>query len=265
VLTLDHICATYQDHAVLDDICLDIDPKIFYGIIGPNGVGKTTLLRIMTGIKFPASGEVRLNGRSIRTLSRKQIAKTMAVVPQSSFIPPLFTVEEVVSMGRYPHQESRFSDSDTDRACVVKALQQTGIFSFRGKPIGELSGGQRQEVIITRALAQEPRLLMLDEPTANLDIKHQMKILGLTRNLVQEKQMAAVMVIHNLNLAARFCDQLVLLHDRKILAAGSPVSVLTPEHLKIAYEVDTVVRKNPLTRALDIIVLDSRTDLQETG
>ncbi|MBU1344191.1 MAG: ABC transporter ATP-binding protein [Proteobacteria bacterium] len=257
MIKLFNISASYQDFSVLDNVSLEISAQRFYGIIGPNGAGKTTLLKIMTRVKRPESGEVRLLDKDIRGLTNKTIAKIMAVVPQSSFIPPLFTVEEVVAMGRYPFQNFGFSDTKEDKTFVEAAIEKTGIHAFRSRMISELSGGQRQEVIIARALAQTPQILMLDEPTANLDIKHQMKILGLTASLVKKDGLAGVMVIHDLNLAARFCDQLILLHDKKILANGSPETVLTPAHLKIAYGVDTAVMENPLTRSLEVTVLDS--------
>ncbi len=260
MLNLNHISASYQENSILEDISLNIEPQRFHGLIGPNGAGKTTLLKIMTGIKKPDKGEARLNNSLLEHLSKKQIAKTMAVVPQSSFIPPAFTVEEVVAMGRYPFQGLRFSDTLTDIECVAAAMGKTGMNRFGSRLISELSGGQRQEVIIARALAQTPQILMLDEPTSNLDIKHQMKILRLTAGLVKEEGMTAVMVIHDLNLAARFCDSLVLLHNKKILAMGEPKDVLTPSHLKTAYEVDAVVTENSLTHTLDITVLDSQLD-----
>ena len=256
MLNLHNIFATYQNRCVLEDISLRIEKKEFTGIIGPNGAGKTTLLKIMTGIKSPEKGQVRLNGKDIKSLAKKERAKIMAVVPQSSFIPPLFTAEDVVSMGRYPFQQFRFTDTKHDMACVDAAIEKTGIQSFRSRLICELSGGQRQEVIIARALAQTPQLLVMDEPMANLDIKHQMKILHLATDLVKEDGLAAVMVIHDLNLAARFCDRLVLLHDKKIMTMGTPEKVLTPVHLKMAYEVDTRVCRNPLTRALEVVILD---------
>lgn len=255
MLSVNHIWAAYEDATILEDICVHIPEGLFIGIIGPNGAGKTTLLKIMTGIKKPARGEVLLDGRDIRTLSGRDIARVMAVVPQSSFIPPLFTAEEVVAMGRYPFSRFRFSETGQDHAAVADAIRKTGIEAFKDRTVSELSGGQRQEVIIARALAQTPKLLVLDEPTANLDIKHQMKILELASALVKKEGLAAAMVIHDLSLAARFCDRLILLHDRSVLAMGVPEEVLTPVHLKTAYEVDTVIRKNPFTGALDITVL----------
>ncbi len=256
MLELHNISAAYHNRYILEDISLRIRKKEFTGIIGPNGAGKTTLLKIMTGIKSPEKGQVRLNGKNINHLTKKQIAKIMAVVPQSSFIPPLFTVEDVVSMGRYPFRQFRLTDTEHDTACVDAAIEKTGIQSFRSRMICELSGGQRQEVIIARALAQTPRVFVLDEPTANLDIKHQMKILCLAAALVRDDGLAAVMVIHDLNLAARFCDRLILLHDRKIMAMGPPEKVLTPDNLEMAYDVSTRVCRNCFTNALEVVILD---------
>lgn len=227
----------------------------FLGIIGPNGAGKTTLLKIMTGVKFPLSGEVMLNGKRLASLRRKEIARIMAVVPQSSFIPPLFTVEDVVLMGRYPHQKSSFLSTEEDIAVMKEAMKKTDTYGFRNRLISELSGGERQEVIIARSLAQEPKILMLDEPTANLDIKHQMRILGLVKGLVKKEGITAIMVIHDLNLAARFCDRLILLHNCKIHSDGKPKDILTPQNLRAAYEVEVEVGYNTSIDSLQVVVV----------
>lgn len=262
MLQLDRVTAGFQEDVILADLSLDILPGRLYGIIGPNGAGKTTLLKVMTGVKKPHKGGVRLKGDPLSGLSGKKVARTMAVVPQSSFIPPLFTVEEVVAMGRYPHQGFGRTDTVADLAHVNSAMEKTGISLLRRKAVYELSGGQRQKVIIARALAQAPEILMLDEPTSNLDIKHQMGILGLTRKLVDEGKLTAVMVIHDLNLAARFCDQLILLHNKKVAVMGTPEAVLTRESIKAAFQVDAVVRENQLTRSLETVVIQ-RSDRQQ--
>jgi len=241
---------------VLEGISFQVKEGEFLGIIGPNGAGKTTLLKIMTGVKRPLSGEVMLDGKNLNNLSRKEIARIMAVVPQSSFIPSLFKVEDVVSMGRYPHQKSRFAMAEEDIVAVKEAMEKTETISFRNRLIGELSGGERQEVIIARALAQDPKVLILDEPTANLDLKHQMRILGLVRTLVKEEGITAIMVIHDLNLAARFCDRLILLHNRNIHAEGKPEDVLTPKNLMEAYEVKVEVGYNASIDSLQVVVID---------
>lgn len=257
MLEVQNVSAAYHDTLVLESIDLQVKKGEYVGIIGPNGAGKTTLLKVMTGIKSPLDGKVVLEGKDLKHLSRKQIARTMAVVPQSSFVPPLFTVEEVVSMGRYARQKSRFTVGPEDKATVEQAMRKTGIAAFRFRMVNQLSGGERQAVIIARALAQEPSLLMLDEPTASLDIKHQIKLLALVRSLVEAEGVTAIMVIHDLNLAARFCSRLILLHRGGISAQGTPERVLTPENLRSAYEVDACINYNPVVDAVEVTAIDS--------
>jgi len=256
MLKAQNISASYRETRVLDGIRFQVTEGEFLGIIGPNGAGKTTLLKIMTGVKSPLAGEVMLDGKNLGSLCRKEIARIMAVVPQSSFIPPLFTVEDVVLMGRYPHQKNRFVTTEEDIRVVEESMRKTNTLDFRQRSVNELSGGERQEVIIARALAQEPKMLMLDEPTASLDIKHQMRILGLVRSLIKEEGITAVMVIHDLNLAARFCDRLVLLHNRNIYAEGKPEDVLTPQNLKVAYEVEVEIDYKPSIGSLQVVVIN---------
>ncbi|MEW6619131.1 MAG: ABC transporter ATP-binding protein [bacterium] len=258
MLKIDNISASYREMLVLEEISFQVEESEFLGIIGPNGAGKTTLFKVMSGVKSPLTGEVMLEGKNLRSLSRKEIARIMAVVPQSSFIPPLFTVEDVVLMGRYPHQKSRFVTNQEDIAVAEQAMRATNTTEFRYRPVNELSGGERQEVIIARALAQEPKLLLLDEPTANLDIKHQMRILRLVKGLVKENKITAIMIIHDLNLAARFCDKLILLHHHRICAQGKPEDVLTPGNLKEAYEVDVTVSYNDFIGAVQMVVRGGR-------
>lgn len=261
MLKVQNISASYQERIVLEEVSFDVAEGEFLGIIGPNGVGKTTLLKVITGVKSPLKGEVMLDGKKIKSLYRKEIARIMAVVPQISFIPPLFTVEDVVLMGRYPHQKSRFTTTKEDMAVVEEAMKETNITHFRQRFVNELSGGERQEVIIARALAQKPKILLLDEPTANLDIKHQMRILGLVKTLVKENKITAILIIHDLNLAARFCDRLILLYNRKIYADGKPKDILTPHNLKIVYEVETDVKYNELIDAWQVTVIDEKWEM----
>jgi iron complex transport system ATP-binding protein len=250
-----HISASYAEKTVLNDISCTVTSREFLGIIGPNGTGKTTLLKILTGVKRPSSGSVQLDGRNLAALPRKAIARIMAVVPQSSFVPPLFTVDDVVSIGRYAHRTGRFSESREDRQAVDEAMKKTAVDRYRHRFMNELSGGERQEVLIARALAQEPVILMLDEPTANLDVLHQIKILSLIDQLVLEHKITAVMVIHDLNLAARFCSRLLLLHGGTVLADGTPEEVLTTENLSEAYNVKIVVEFNRIIASPQVTVI----------
>lgn len=252
------IFASYRETPVLAGVSLQFPEGKFIGVIGPNGAGKTTLLKVMSGVKMPQRGEVMLNGTNLNAFSRKEIARIMAVVPQSSFIPPLFSVEDVVFMGRYPRHRRRFSFSQEDGRAVEEAMRKTNTLRLQERPVNEISGGERQEVIIARALAQEPRVLLLDEPTANLDIKHQLRILSLIRGLIRGEGLTAVMVIHDLNIAARFCDKLVLLHGGRVFAQGGPGDVLTPKNLSAAYEVEAQIGYNKTIGAFQVLVINGR-------
>lgn len=256
MLTVNNIRASYRNTTVLDNINLNISQGEFAGIIGPNGTGKTTLLKVISGVKKPLSGTVYLDNHDMKTLSRHEIARIMAVVPQSSFVPPLFTVEDVVSIGRYAHSKKRYTTTASDQAAINKALILTDTDRFRHRYVSELSGGERQEVLIARALAQEPKLLLLDEPTANLDIRHQIKILELIRKLVDSQSLTALMVIHDLNLAARFCTKLILLHNGRVHAAGKADEVITVENLADAYGVTTCIDYNEQAGGLQVIAIE---------
>jgi len=246
---------------MLDDVSFEVASGTLCGIIGPNGAGKTTLLKLITGILMPTQGQIIIDGKKLVSYNRKQIAQILAVVPQSTYVPTLYTVEDVVAMGRYPHQKSRFFYSSEDRRIIQEALAETGASAFCGRLVSQLSGGERQEVIISRALAQQPKILLLDEPIANLDIRHQLKILGLVRDLVAVKKITAVIVIHDLNLAARFCDNLVLIHNSKVFAQGTAREVLTEESIRLTYQVLAKVGHCDATASLAVTALSA---LQES-
>jgi iron complex transport system ATP-binding protein len=256
MITCKNISASYKTAGILNNIDLHAAPGDFLGIIGPNGAGKTTLLKVLTGVKKATGGTVHLDNTDISTMSRKDIARKMAVVPQSTFVPPLFSVEDVVSIGRYARREKRFGESAKDKKAVEDAMHRTGSIRFRDRLISELSGGERQEALIARALAQEPQLLLLDEPTANLDVRHQISILKLISQLVTAGPLCAIMVIHDLNLAARFCNRLALLYNGGILALGAPADVLTSANLAKAYGVSAIAGHNEYINALQVTVQD---------
>ncbi len=256
MLVAKNIKASYRDTVILDNVTLNIHQGEFAGIIGSNGTGKTTLLKVLSGVKKPLSGTVYLDNRDMKTMSRHEIARIMAVVPQSSFVPPLFTVEDVVGIGRYAHSKKRFTTTESDQTAINKAFLLTGTDRFRHRYVSELSGGERQEVLIARALAQEPKLLLLDEPTANLDIKHQLKILELIRKLVDSQALTALMVIHDLNLAARFCNKLILLHNGCVHATGQADDVITVKNLADAYGVAASVDYNVHAGALQVTAVE---------
>ncbi len=208
-------------------------------MVGPNGAGKSTLLKCIDGILKCRKGTISLNGKPIKEMNRKEIAGHMAYVPQNtSFIFP-FTVIDMVLQGRYPHSNGQRRKRDVEKA--VKALRYTGTMNLALRHFDSISGGQQQKVIIARAIAQEAEILLLDEPTSNLDIMHQLEVMELLRYLVKKDRLSAIVSMHDLNLTSRYADTVLLLEKGKIVAAGDPVSVLTPEKIASVYNVEVVV------------------------
>ena len=231
---------------LLHDVDLRAEQGEFVGLIGPNGAGKSTLLRTLARILQRREGTVRLGGRDFDGMSARQIAACLALVPQTAPYTQGFHAFELVLMGRYPHL-GRFAVEGAADASIAKdalCLTETGAFAER--TLETLSGGERQRVFLARALAQRARVLLLDEPTANLDILHQLKILSLVRRLVDEG-LTAVAAIHDLNLAGRYCDRLVVLSKGRVLAEGKPLEVLSPAVLAAAFGIRAEVYPDPVT------------------
>ena len=216
------------------------------GLIGPNGAGKSTFLRAISGVLRVQSGSIHLDGADLRSLTSKEIAAGLAIVPQIVPYTHGFTAMELVLMGRYPHLGRFQIEGQGDERIARNAMRQTETEQFADRTLDTLSGGERQRVIVSRALAQQPRILLLDEPTANLDVLHQLKVLGLVRQLVDDG-LTAVAAIHDLNMAARFCDRLVLLQEGRVLAEGAPEEVLTPKLIAQAFGVKAAVYQDPNT------------------
>jgi len=227
----------YGSEAVLDGVTLSVDRGEVLGIIGPNGSGKSTLLRCLNRILEPDSGSVFVDGESVREMSRTELARQVGYVPQEERGAFPATVFDTVLLGRKPHVGWR--PSEDDRSAVVAAIEQLGLAEYALRPIDELSGGQRQKVLIARALVQEASVLLLDEPTSSLDIRHQIEVLDLVREQATDDR-AAVLAIHDLNLAARYCDRLAMLCDDRIVAAGG-VEILTPATIRDVYGVEATV------------------------
>lgn len=239
---------------ILRGASLSVRAGELVGLIGPNGAGKSSLLRVVSGLWPISGGTVTLLDRPLRDYPPRRVAQVVAQVPQITALDFPFTVRQVVLMGRSPHL-SRFAlESAQDRALADEALRRTGTLDLAERLIGTLSGGERQRVLIARALTQQPRLLLLDEPTANLDLLHELSILALVRGLVDEGDLGAVAALHDLELAARACGRLVLLHEGAVLADGSPAEVLTPALLRAAYGVEARPFADPITGHLRIAV-----------
>jgi len=246
VIDIESISVGFGNVSVLNDVSLTVTEGEFLALIGPNGAGKTTLLRSCNGLLDPDRGSVRIGGRDIATASAREVGRLVATVPQETEVAFEFDVREFVMMGRTPHR-SRFSTAgSTDHEAVESALERTDTARFADRSVGDLSGGQRQRVVFARALAQETPVLLLDEPTASLDINHQVRTLSLARDLARDGK-TVIAAIHDLDLASRFCDRMAILSGGDVLESGSPDAVLSSEHLESAFGVRTAVTTNPVT------------------
>ena len=223
---------------VLDGIDLDVHRGTLHVLAGPNGSGKSTLLRLLAGLLEPRAGRIELSGRPVSALGRRAVAREVALVPQSVELAFPFTVAEYVLLGRTPHHARPWFDSAGDVRAARTALEATGVLPLSRRPYGSLSGGERQRVVVARALCQEPALLLLDEPTAHLDLRHQVALLDLLALRVRRDGLTCVVVTHDLNLAARCCDTVTLLRTGEIAASGSPAEVLTPSRLRTVFGVE---------------------------
>ncbi len=239
--------------ALFRGMALAIGPGEFLGLIGPNGSGKTTLLRLLSGTLGPSEGEVFLGGRPLRTMRPRERAVRMAVVPQESRVLFNFTVMEMVLMGRAPHLGLLGLEGPRDRTVARSALREMDLHGLEETPLRELSSGERQRVLIARALAQEPRVLLLDEATAFLDLKHRLQIGEILHRLNRESGLTILAISHDLNMASRFSSRLVLLSAGRIVADGRPFEVLTPDLVRAVYETEARVEIDPATGAPYVI------------
>jgi len=239
---------------VLKEVSLAVGHGEFLGIMGPNGSGKTTLLRCLTNFLRPQAGSILIDSRPLGSYSSRDLARMFAVVPQISATDFPFTAYDIVMMGRIPHADSRLKgESGADAEAVQKAMERTSTWEFAKRPFNALSGGERQRVIIARAIAQHPKALLLDEPTIYLDISGQIEIMDLLKDLNRKEGLTVVAVLHDVNLAARYCDRIALLSNGRLEALGPPGEVLTPEMIQSVYGVDVMVRKDPYTSAVYVM------------
>jgi iron complex transport system ATP-binding protein len=244
---LEHVNYRYGNFPVLDDITFTIAEGEMFGIIGPNGSGKSTLIRIISGLYPPLSGKVLLRSKPLSSISNKELARQIAVLEQEGTPPLPYTVEQVVSMGRYPWLKP-FSDlSANDLEIVENILKNLNLWDKRTKKVSALSGGQRQLVSLARAMAQEPRILILDEPTTYLDIGHQILVMEHVRKWHQEQGLTLIMVLHDLNIASQYCDRILLLDQGKIIRSGSTSEVLSQDILAKVYNADLIRVDHPIS------------------
>ena len=252
---------------ILDSASLDARPGELLGLLGPNGAGKSTLLRVMAGLLKPDAGEVRFGGALLGTMAAGERARRIAFMPQDDAQHP-FTALETVLMGRYPHLGRFELEGASDRGIARGAMERTDTGEFETRQLDTLSGGERQRVLLARTLAQQAAVLLLDEPAANLDLKHRLSIMDVLRAEIDKREIAVVMALHDLSLAGRYCDRLALMSNGAIAAEGAPADVLTPANLREAFEVETFVESDPVTGRPQVSLLGPAggyTSVEEKG
>ncbi len=256
IIALQDIFFAYRTTPVLSEISMQVKAGEVIGIIGPNGVGKSTLLKILAALYEPDKGKYDLLGRPIKEWKRKEMAKCIGYVPQNIELSFAFSVSEVVAMGRYPYVQGLNALDDDGPEKVEQALQQMDLKGLEKRLFPSLSGGEKQRVLIASVLAQDTDVFLLDEPTAALDLKHQISILKLFRRLSHQQQKAVVLVTHEVNLASQFCDRLILLNEGKMVKDGRPDEVLQFNLIREVYGVDVYIDINPFTDSIYILPFD---------
>jgi iron complex transport system ATP-binding protein len=246
MLNIQSLTIGYSNHPILSDLTMNVPPGQVLAVVGPNGTGKTTLIRTISGVIPSIDGTIQFGQRKLEHSGINERARFVAVVPQAHSLPNNFSIFQTVLLGRTPYLNWLGHTGSADNEIVEAALKKTGLTGMTDRLIGELSGGEQQLVLLARALAQDTPILLLDEPTAHLDIEHQSHILSLVRNLALETNKVVLMVVHDLNLAALYADRIAMLSQSRLYALGSPDEVLTSENLGAVYHIPTTVIPHPV-------------------
>jgi iron complex transport system ATP-binding protein len=244
-LEIQKICLNYGHRPVVKDLSFELRRGELLGLVGPNGCGKTSIIKSLSRVMANSSGRILLDGKDLNKISRHELACLIGVVPQNPVLPETFTVFEVVVLGRNPHLGLFSGENAHDIAVVWQAMEKTGITHLAKRRIGELSGGEKQRVTIARVLAQEPQIILLDEPTANLDIAQQLEILDLIGGMCRENNLAGLIAIHDLNIAAQYCTRILMLKNGTIHACGTPAEVITAENVREVFAAETSIYPHP--------------------
>jgi len=245
MMKVDQLSYRYGERSVLDQFSYSFTASNFYGIIGPNGTGKSTLLQLLAGVLTPLSGEVLLDDVPIRHIPRRQLARRIAVLQQGGLPALGFTVREVVAMGRFPYQGWLGGDTEQSNNLIEEALYLTGLTTFADRTLEQLSGGERQRVALAKVFVQQPDILLLDEPTTYLDIGYQQMIMEFVQQWQQKQKLLVIAVLHDLNAAALYCDELIALDNGRLLAAGPAADVLTTTNITALYDANTLIINHP--------------------
>jgi iron complex transport system ATP-binding protein len=247
VLEVDNLSAGYGDGDVVHSISFDLAEGEILGIVGPNGSGKSTLLKALTRALPGRTGQVHLLGKDLAAFGSNELARTLSLVPQSAILPEGFSALELTLMGRTPYLRLLQSEGPADLAVARRSMLQTDTLDLSERLVSELSGGERQRVVIARALTQQAPILLMDEPTVHLDIGHQIALLDLVAELVANQSLAVIAVVHDLTLAAQYCDRLMLLHEGVVYSSGAVSDVLLPDTIRDVYDVEVRVIEHPDT------------------
>jgi iron complex transport system ATP-binding protein len=258
MIELDNVSLGYDHRVILHDVDMRAKPGQILGLVGPNGSGKSTLIKGIGRVIDLLSGHISIDGRDTRTVRRDELARLVATVPQDPALPGAFTAFEVVLMGRTPHLGLLRYEGEKDLAIAWQAMVATHTESFAERRASELSGGERQRLVIARALTQKPKAMLLDEPTANLDINYQVEILDLVKSLCREQSLTVVIALHDLNLAAQYCDLIVMLSGGRVHAGGAPGDILTAPNIKEVYGADVCVYPHPINGLPTTIITAGR-------
>ncbi|ADL53577.1 ABC transporter related [Clostridium cellulovorans 743B] len=243
----------YEKKTILEEINFQFEQGHFYSIVGPNGSGKTTLLKHIAKILEVSKDKIFIEDCDIHKLKGKNFARKIALVPQNTEVEFQFSVEDIVMMGRSPYVRPLQKDSDEDKERVFEAMKLTNTFQLKDKSIAELSGGERQRVIVARALVQDTPIILLDEPISHLDLFHQIEILNIIKNLNLKKKITVIAVLHDLNLAIEYSDEIIFIGEGEIKASGKPRNIINIEIIKMIYGIDVVVIENPVSGKPHII------------
>jgi len=255
LLKIDNVSAGYYHEEVIKSVSLEVHQGDFLGLIGPNGSGKTTLLRLATRVLAPAKGAVYFKGRNIVQMDLKEFCRNVAFVSQDIPVNFSFSVLEMVLMGRIPHLNRLQFETKKDIKIAEDVMEVTDTQGLKQKSIDELSAGERQRVTIARALAQEPILLFLDEPTSHLDIGHQIQVMDLLKKLNRNNNLTIVMVLHDLNLASAYCSRIALINEGEVFKQGTPEDVLTYQNIEAVYKTLVLVNTNPITKKPNVVLV----------
>ncbi|MFC1900518.1 ABC transporter ATP-binding protein [Chloroflexota bacterium] len=254
----ENVSLAYGRNVVMKDLTFQVSPGEMVGLIGPNGSGKSTIIKALSLIMRPSSGKIMIDGNNILKIPRGELARLLGVVPQMPLLPSTFTAFEIVLMGRNPHLGLFQYEGMKDMEITWQAMGKTATQPLADRQIGELSGGEIQRIVIARVLAQEPKSILLDEPTANLDINHQLEILDLIKTLCIENNLAVVITLHDLNLASQYCDRLILINQGKVHSQGLPTEVINSKNIKEVYGADNCVYTHPVN-GLPTVLLEAGT------